>query len=411
MKEALFKREAYLKKIRGFYHEADLIKVLTGVRRCGKSSLMSLISSEIKEQGVEDEAIIYINLEETDKRKIKTADALEKFILQQSSFKGLKYLFIDEVQNVEGFEEVVNGFRASDEYSIFITGSNSYLLSGELMTKLTGRYIAFECFPLTFDEWIDMHEFYNISLTPDKNDQMSKYILEGGFPRTVFFENVADKRAYVNATVNEIIEKDVYRRIKVKNRDSFRKLMMFVVNNYASPMSIRSIAEAMNDNGIAISTATVARYVEALESAKIIYSCPAFDMKSKKSIGGQIKHYLSDLSFYFALNTNNALNFGPSLENIAYIYARHLDYSVSVGRYGNLECDFILRNASNEYAYVQVSYVMAGNEKTEEREYRPLEKIKDNYPKYILTMDPLQQQRNGIQHHNVADFMKKGKRF
>ena len=409
--QKLFKRENYLSKIRAFYHDADLIKVITGVRRCGKSSLMQIIKDEIIQSGVSENAIIYINLEETKYRKIKTADSLEELVQSKATATGLKYLFIDEVQNVNNFEEVLNGFRSGGEYSIFITGSNSYLLSGELMTKLTGRYIAFDCFPLTFNEWLQMHAFYSMELPASNNEAMNRYIIEGGFPRTVFIESANDKRTYVNALVNEIIEKDVYSRVKVKNRDNFRKLMMFIINNYSSPMSVRSITEAMNKAGIKISTATVSRYIKALCDAKIVYSCNAFDMKSKKSIGASTKYYLSDLSFYFALKTNNSINFGPSLENITYVYALHLGYSVSVGRYANLECDFIVRNNNCEYAYIQVCYSILGSKKVENREYRVLEKIKDNYPKFVLTMDIFLQKRSGIAHLNLADFMEAEKQF
>lgn len=189
----LYKRENYLKKIRGFYEAEDIIKVITGVRRCGKSSLMQTIAEELISNGISKENIIYIDLDKREFRKIKDADQLEIVIDKKiENIEGLKYLFIDEVQNVNGFEEVLNGFRNEGEYSIFITGSNSYLLSGELITKLTGRYIEFEMFTLSLEEYIDMKKFYNKTVSSNLLEELNSYILEGGFPRTVQMDNLAE---------------------------------------------------------------------------------------------------------------------------------------------------------------------------------------------------------------------------
>ena len=212
---ALYKRENYLKKIRGFYHEDDIIKVITGVRRCGKSSLMQIVAEEIKATGIKEENIIYLDLDKYGFRSIKTADALGKAIEDRSSAEGLKYLFIDEIQNVAGFEEVINGYRTDGGWSIFITGSNSYLLSGELATKLTGRYIEFEMFPLSFDEFEGMKSFYSLPIDPHPEIELSCYITESGFPRAVLIDDKADKMTYVQGIVNEIFEKDIRKRVKV----------------------------------------------------------------------------------------------------------------------------------------------------------------------------------------------------
>ena len=177
----LLRREKYLSKIRGFYHATDLIKVITGVRRCGKSSLLQTIALELQEQGVAKEAIIFIDLDRRGFRNVKTQDSLEEIIELASSYKGTKYLFIDEIQNVTAFEELINGFRTDGDYSIFITGSNSYLLSGELATKLTGRYIETELFTLTFEEYVQMKQLYKKPINPDKTAELDEYILNGGF--------------------------------------------------------------------------------------------------------------------------------------------------------------------------------------------------------------------------------------
>ena len=401
-----YKRENYLKKIRGFYDDAETIKVITGVRRCGKSTLMATIRQELLDRGVAGENLIFLDLDSRKYRKIKNDDQLEELIDSQTNADGLKYLFIDEIQNVQNFEEVINAFRGEGDFSIFITGSNSYLLSGELATKLTGRYVEFEMFPLSFEEYIDMKEFYGKQVDSNLTIELNNYLLEGGFPKTIQYETLADKRTYVIAVIDEIFEKDIKRRIKINNREAFEKVRNFVINNFGATTSIASMQEALHKDGIEIKMQTLNRYIKALTDAKILYECNRFDMKSKKSIRGEKKYYLADSSFYFATNTDNRINYGPALENIVYIYARSRDYSVSVGRIGKLECDFILRDNNLNYAYVQVSYTINESKDTEDREYASLEKIKDNYPKYVVTTDFLLQQRNGIKHVNLMEFIK-----
>ncbi len=401
----LFKREKYLKKIRPFYHSDDIIKVITGVRRCGKSSLMEMIADEVRQNGVDDDNIIYLDLDKRENRKIKTTDQLEALIESKIKNTGLQYLFIDEVQNVTDFEEVINGFRTDGGFSIFITGSNSYLLSGELVTKLTGRYLEFELFTLSFEEYEQIKKFYDKPINPNLSIELNQYILEGGFPRAIHIDDLAAKRAYVTGVVNEIFEKDIRRRVKIKYKSSFEAVKNYIINNFGATTSVKSLTEALERGGSKIARTTVNKYIAALVDAKILYECNRFDTKSKKALSGEKKYYLADLSFYFAQNTDNRINFGPVLENIVYVYSRSLDYSVSVGRIGKFECDFILRGTENDYSYIQVAYTIMQSEDTENREYRPLESIKDNYAKYVVTTDYTLQKRNGIQHINLMEFM------
>lgn len=406
-----YKRENYLKKIRGFYDDTETIKVITGVRRCGKSTLMATIREELIDKGVAEENLIFLDLDSRKYRKIKTDNQLEDLIDSQSNADGIKYLFIDEVQNVKNFEEVINAFRGEGEFSIFITGSNSYLLSGELTTKLTGRYVEFEMFPLSFEEYIEMKAFYGKNVDSNLAVELNNYLLEGGFPKAIQYDNLSDKRTYVKAVIDEIFEKDIKRRIKINNREAFEKVRNFVINNFGSTTSISSMQEALHKDGIEIKRQTLNRYIKALTDAKILYECNRFDMKSKKSVRGEKKYYLADSSFYFAMNTDNRINYGPALENIVYVYARGRDYAVSVGRIGKLECDFILRDNNLNYSYVQVSYTINESKVTEDREYVPLETIKDNYPKYVMTTDFLLQNRNGIKHVNLMEFIANKSKF
>ena len=407
-----FKRENYLAPIRGFYHDADMIKVITGIRRCGKSTLLEMIKDELLESGIPAAQIAHIKLDRRGFKNITTPDALEAAIDAVMDPARMNYLFIDEVQRVEGFEDVLNAYREERNYSIFITGSNSYLLSGELITKLTGRYLEFEMQTLTFDEYVRMKEAYGKPVDANLQAELEEYILVGGFPHAVLLDTLEDKRKYVEGVVAEIMEKDIRRRAKVRHLSVVERVMGYILNNFAAPTSIKGIRDYfVNVEGLAITEDTVARYIRILENAKVISRCSRFDMKSRRALAGEQKYYLADLGIYFSRNTDNRINYGPVFENLVYNYAKSRGYTASVGRIGQLECAFILRRHSFEYAYTQVAYTILASKTTEDREYRPLELIHDNYPKYVLTADTLLQRRSGIVHANIMEFMKDGKLF
>lgn len=406
-----YKREIYLNKIRGFYNDTDIIKVITGVRRCGKSCLMATIAEELQLKGVSDSQIVYLDLDRRPYRSVKTPESLEKLIDNNTHNSGITYIFIDEIQNVKGFEEVINSFREEGRYSIFITGSNSYLLSGELITKLTGRYLEFEMFPLTFDEYIDMKAFLGKSISQDITEEFDTYLREGGFPKAIQYDSTEDRRTYIKGIVTEIFEKDIKRRVKIRHLSIFQKVQTYLINNFGATTSISNILEALKKDGTIIKRETLYRYIEILKDAKILYECNRFDLKSRASINGEQKYYLSDLGFYFATNTDTRINYGPVLENTIFSYARAHGYSTSIGRIGKLECDFILRRNDSEYSYVQSCMTMATSLETENREYAPLIKIRDNYPKYILTRNDPIQKRDGIIHKNLPQFMSRRELF
>lgn len=407
----LFRREQYLSKIRGFYHDTDIIKVITGVRRCGKSSLMEMIKDELAANGISEDRIIYLDLDSRKYRRIKTDNEFENVVDDLSTSKEIKYLFVDEIQNIQNFEEIINAFRNDGDFSIFITGSNSYLLSGELATKLTGRYIEFELFTLNFNEYLAMKKFYQKPVDTNLSIELDQYLREGGFPRTVRFDTIEEKYAYARSVIEEIFEKDIKKRVKIRNVEVFEAVRGFIINNFGATMSIQSLQYSLDKIGLSVQRATLKRYIDALVNAKILYQCNRFDMKSKKALSGEKKYYLADTSFYFTLNTDNRINYGPTLENAVYLYARGMNYSVSVGRIGKLECDFILRDMEQNYSYVQVAYTINESKQTEDREYKPLEMIRDNFTKYVVTTDYLLQKRNGIKHINILEFMKAGNKF
>ena len=402
--EKIYKREDYLKKIRGFYND-DMIKVISGIRRCGKSFFLKSIIQELIENGVKEKDIIYIELDKKKYKNIKTSKQLEKIIDEQIVDNDFKYLFIDEIQNVKGFETLINSYREEGNISIFITGSNSYLLSGELVTKLTGRYLEIEMMTLSFCEYVDMKRFLNKSVNENIYLEFEEYIRNGGFPKSLYYDNYEEKITYTSSVINQIFEKDIKTSNRINDKALFERIQKFVINNFGAVISIRNIYNYLKKEvKINVDRRTIKRYLDILEKAKIIYPCELFDIKSKSVLKGEKKYYLADLSIYYSQNTDNRINYGPVLENVMYSYLKSKNYKLSVGYIGKLECDFIARANYDDYYYIQVSKDIS-NKETEEREYRPFYMIKDLYPRYLFTMDMLLQKRDGVKHENIVDFI------
>ena len=314
--------------------------------------------------------IIYLNLDKRGFCNIKTADQLDILIKQMSDAEGIKYLFIDEIQNVK----------------------------------------KFELFTLSFAEYLGMKEFLKKPILPDLTAEFDLYLTEGGFPKALSYEG-ADKQAYIQGVIREIFAKDIRKRVKIRKVSVFETVQRYIINNFGATMSLTNILDDLKKNGCPIRRETLNRYIHILEEARIIYPCKRFDLKSRKSISGEQKYYLADFGFYFAMNTDKRINYGPALENVIYTYARSKGYNISVGRIGKLECDFILGRSNTDYSYVQVAMTIMSSIETENREYRPLESIKDNYPKYVITRNDLIQHRGGIVHVNIAPFMKENQLF
>lgn len=402
----VYPREKYLKKIRPFY-DSDIIKVITGIRRCGKSFILKAIMNELIDRGIPKTQIIYIPLDRRGYKNIKTSEELETKIESMLGDDENYYLFIDEVQNVFGFESVIHAY-AEEGYSIFLTGSNSYLLSDEISTKLTGRYLNFETFTLDFSEYLEMKRFFKKKIDQDIYVEFEEYILNGGFPKTIEFDDIQARQTYTRGIISEIFEKDVKTRKRISNVPVYERVQSFLLNNYSAPFSLSNLLECLEKEGYKTKATTVRGYIEDLKKAKIIYECNRFDLKSKKSLRREQKYYLSDLAIYFAMNTDNRLSYGPSLENMVYLYLASQDYQISIAKIGKLECDFITRNTSGDYAYIQVTYTMQGEdikatERIKEREYRPFRKIRDGYPRYIVSLDRFRDQQEGVHHINAID--------
>ena len=400
-----YRRENYLKRIRSFYDDGSIIKVITGIRRCGKSTLLKSIIEELQEKGIPEKDIISIELDKKEFKKIVTPEQLEEEIDKRIKDKDFKYLFIDEIENVKNFEPVINAYREEGYISVFITGSNSYLLSGELITKLTGRYIEFEMMPLNFYEYIEMKKFLSKEINSNIYIEFEDFIKNGGFPGALYYDEFEDKITYISSVVQQIFEKDIKTNNKIKDVALFEVIEKFIINNFGSVISVSSIYEYLvKKEKLKVDRRTLKRYIDILEKAKIIYSCDLFDIKSKMVLKGEKKYYLADFSIYYTLNTDNRISYGPMLENIVYNYLKSKNYNLSVGKIGKLECDFIARKDFDKYFYIQVSKTIA-DEKVEEREYKPFYEIKNMYPKYLFTSDVLLQNRDGVINVNIADFI------
>ena len=311
----IYKRETYLKKIRGFYNDSEMIKVITGIRRCGKSTLLDMIVTELKETGIEDKNIIFIKLDKKPYKNISTPEELENLLESKLTDDEFKYIFIDEIQNIKNFEPVIESYRLDGNYSIFITGSNSYLLSGDLITKLTGRKIEIEMLPLSFYEYIEMKKELDKHVD-SIYEEFEKYIKIGGFPGLLNYDDYESQIAYVKNVLNDIFEKDIKSNEKIKNREMFESVLKYVINNFGSEMSVNSIVKYYEGLNEKIDYRTIERYIDILINAKILYPCENFDIKSKQVLKGEKKYYLADLSIYYSLNTDNRINYGPVLENI-----------------------------------------------------------------------------------------------
>lgn len=402
----IYPREKYLSRLRPFY-DSDIIKVVTGIRRCGKSCILKAVMNELLLHGVNEDQIIYLPLDRRGYKQIKRPEQLEERIESELSDEEFYYIFIDEVQNVKGFESVVQAY-AEEGFSVFLTGSNSYLLSDEITTKLTGRYLAFETFPLDFNEYLKMKEFFHVEVSNDMDHEFNEYVLNGGFPKSLEFPDINVRRTYTRGIVSEIFEKDVKTRRRISNLAVYERVQSFLINNYASPFSLGNLLDILQKEGIRTKAATVRGYIEDLKKAKIIYECNRYDLKSKKAIRRDQKYYLADMSLYFSMNTDNQLNFGPTLENLVYLYLVSNEYQVSIGRIGKFECDFICRDKEQNYSYIQVTYSLHGgspeaDQKIQKREYRPFRSIRDGYPRYIISLDKYRDQKEGVRHINAID--------
>lgn len=392
----MIKRTEYLEKLKK-WKDKDLIKVVTGIRRCGKSTLFELFIEYLKTIGIEENHIISINLENPD-NDFENYKDFYKFVKQQIKDEKQYYIFLDEVQNVPEFQKAVGGLYILKNVDVYITGSNAYLLSGELATLLTGRYIEIKMYPLSFKEYIEYYQ-------KDADEKIYlNYINRSSFPYALKLENETEIDDYLDALYNTIILKDVAQRRKIADTSMLKTVAKFMFNNIGNCLSIKKIADTLTSDGRPISVHTVENYLDALVESYVFNKVPRFDVKGKQYLQSGEKYYATDVTMRYALLGRRNIDAGHMLENIVYLELIRRGYKVYIGRTGEKEVNFVAENKEG-FTYFQVAYTTR-EQSTLERELTPLQEINDHYPKYILTMDidPIAD-FDGIKKINVLDWL------
>ena len=394
----MLKREIYLSRIRGFY-DSDLIKILVGIRRCGKSVILKQIMDEIKENGIEENHILYINFEFVEFEDLKDYKKLNSYIKEKIKDNKKYYIFLDEIQNVEKFEIIVNSLRASlENISIFITGSNSKLLSNELSTVLSGRYVLFNIYPLTYKEYIEL-----TGKNPKDEENFWDFVKWGGLPNRVQFTNEINIKDYLHSVFDSIILRDVVERLGLKDTILFNLILQYLIDITGREFSANNIIKYLKNEGKITSTETLYTYLDALCKALIIQKIYRYDIHGKAILKTLNKYYMTDLGIAQIKNNNFEVNKCFAIENVVFNELVARGYEVYIGKLNPGEIDFIA-SKSGERKYFQVAYLLSDN-KVEEREFGALRKIEDNYPKYVISLDKTDFSQNGIMHKNIVDWL------
>ena len=400
----MLKRDEYIKQIVPFI-DKDVIKVLTGIRRSGKSVMLKLLMEELKNIGINEKQFIYINFENLKYRNLKNYERLYDFILNKVDDKYKSYyIFLDEIQEVEEWERCVNSLRVDEDFNfdIYITGSNAKLLSGELSTYLSGRYIEFVVYPFSFKEFFEIMKEKNKEI--DLKEAFQDYVKFGGMPFLHNLDyNFEASMQYLQDLYASIILKDITQRNNIRDTDLLERIINYVVMNIGNTFSATSISKFFKSENRKVATETILNYIKACEEAFLVYRVARNDLLGKKKLNVNEKYYIADHGIREAIMENNQKNINQVLENIVYFEMLRRGYNIKIGKVDNLEVDFVCKK-NDETIYIQVSYLLA-SEDTKEREFSVLENIKDNYPKYVLSMDEFDMSRNGIKHVNLIEFL------
>lgn len=393
------KREMYLEQIRPYY-DSDIIKVITGVRRCGKSMLLDEIKDELLGQGIASDKIIYLNLEDMDYEYIVNASDLNKEIKSRISDNGKYYIFLDEVQHVKDFEKALASFRATLEVSLFVTGSNSTLLSGELATLLTGRTVEFEILPFSFYE---MKQYYELNNLYWSEDLFMNYLKWGGFPLRFDYKDDEAIHRYLSNLYKSIVSRDITSKSKSKDKSSFMDISLYILANAGKEFSVDNIVKAYKKNGKEISKRTVYNYLERMKKAYLIHGVGRYNITGKSALSNREKQYAVDMGFR-TINTNT-INYEDTffLENIIYNELLTRGYTVFAGKTFKGEIDFVAIKGGKK-CFIQVTYLLA-SEETIKREFGAYGSITDASPKYVMSLDKIDLSHDGIVHLNIIDFL------
>ena len=398
-------REKYLSKIRPFYN-VDLIKVITGIRRCGKSVILTQIMDELKDKSIKEEQIIYINFELKNYSNIKNDDDLYVYIKEKINKDIKYYLFFDEIQNILSWEKAINSFKAEykDRVSIFITGSNSDLLSGELATHLAGRYVSFKVFPFTFKEVCELKGKKNKDIYELEKD-FNEYIKWGGLPQRFILTSEEQIKTYLMDVYDSIVVKDIIDRFGIKDLDLFNRIVEYIVTTPSQIFSAENLVKYFMADDRGVTKNTLYNYLEYMVLAMLINKAERYDIRGKRILNGKYKYYLTDLGLGQVMNTNKRPQMGAYLENIVYNELLSRGYDVKVGSLENSEIDFIATRF-DEKIYIQVTFILA-DESIIKREFGAFAGIDDNYPKYVISTDKFNMSQNGIIHMNIIDWLLK----
>lgn len=393
-------RKAYLDQIIPLI-DKNLIKVLTGVRRSGKTVLLQQIQDYLLQHGRRKDNVVYISFESKANAHLKNSDALYAYLIDAAKkAEGKTYIFLDEIQTVSAWEEVVSSLLVDLDCDIYITGSNSKLLSGELATLIAGRYIQIHVYPFTLSEAKEITRQNGTFVSDDA--LFSDYLRYGGLPLRFSLEEISVE-PYLSDTYDAIVVKDIIQRNKLNDSTLLNLLLSFLMDNIANPFSARSIVSALAANGIRTSVDTVLAYIGYIKNAMIMSSVQRYDIKGKKLLATGEKYYAVDLGLRNVIKASNEIDFNKLYENVVYLELLSRGYDVKVGKTDNYEIDFVAYKGK-ERIYVQVSYLLASPE-TVEREFGNLERINDNYPKYVISGDLPDFSRNGIRHFNIVRFL------
>jgi len=392
-------REIYLNRIRPFY-ESDLIKVIIGIRRCGKSVLLKQIQSELIEQGVEKSQIIELNFEDLAFSSIQNEMDLYQHIQNQTSNKEKYYFFFDEIQNVENFEKAVNSFRSTLNCSIFLTGSNGKLLSGELATHLSGRYVSFRLMPFSFKETC---EIKGISRKSVRDEDFMEYLSYGGMPQRFLMPTETEIKVYLRDLYNSIVLKDIIQRSKAKDVDLLNRIVEYMVMTTSQTFSAQSISRYFESENRKVSTETIYGYLDFIQSSLILNKAIRFDIRGKRILTRQDKYYLADLGLAKINQTGFKTDIGPLIENVVYNELILRGYDVYVGKTTKGEIDFVVMDGEAR-SYYQVAYLLS-DEQVVQREFGAYAGVADHYPKYVISLDKFDFSREGIKHLNLVDFL------
>ena len=397
----MIKRKFYLEKIVKLIDTED-IKVITGVRRCGKTVLLKQIIDELENRGIASENIIYMSFESSKYKNIRNDNDLDESIFSKTNnLNGKIYLLFDEIQKVKNWEVSLNSYRVDLECDIYITGSNSQLLSGELATLISGRYISINMLPFSFKELIQYYDEMHENI--DEIKLFEQYLSYGGFPGLLNYEN-EEKEKYLYDLYSTIVLNDILYKNKVKDLDLLERLMEFMISNIGQLFSANSISKYIKNENRKTTPHTIINYMDYARNAFIFYQIKRENIKQKRKLLISDKYYLVDSGFYFIFNGSTQRNWGQLLENIVFLELIRQGYSITIGKIQDLEVDFVCRKA-NQIKYIQVSQSIL-DENTRKREFKSLEKISDSYPKYVISMDSFDFSANGIIHLNIIDFLK-----